>query len=231
MIDVNASLGDLVTADPRRARVLERLGLDYCCGGQRTLAVAATAKGLDAAEVAVELDLPDPEPAPEWQSLPTAALADAIVATHHAYLWDEMEPLRALVDKVASVHGERHAELAAIRMDYHALADELAPHLLKEERILFPEIRALDAGRPAMGPGVVGPIQMMMFEHDAAGEILARLREASGGYTTPADGCASYRSMMERLAILEADLHEHIHKENNVLFPKALAQAELAAGM
>lgn len=224
MIDLDTSLGDLVLADPRRARVLEGLGLDYCCHGQRSLADAAAEAGLDAPGVAQRLDLPAPDAAPEWQSLTEAELADHIVAVHHAYLWDELEPLRALVDKVATVHGERHPELAGVKADYDALADDLSQHLLKEERILFPAIRAAAEGQ-GFGPGVAGPIQVMMMEHDAAGEILVRLRAATDGYTTPADGCASYHSMMDRLQIMEADLHLHIHKENNVLFPRTLAAA------
>ncbi len=223
MIDTTTALGDLVTEDPRRARVLEDLGLDFCCQGSRSLAEASEDKGLDVAAVAAALDLPDREEAPEWQSLGLAALADHIVATHHAYLWDELGPLGTLVDKVYSVHGERHPELAGIRNDYVELANDLAQHLLKEERILFPAIHAQDSGEEGFGCGVEGPIRQMMFEHDAAGDLLARLRAATGDYTTPEDGCSSYQLMMVRLEAMEKDIHEHIHKENNVLFPRSLA--------
>lgn len=224
MIDTTTTLGDLVTEDPRRARVLERLGLDYCCNGHRTLGEAAREGGLAAAEVAEALDLPDPEERPDWQSLSLTDLVDHILQTHHAYLWDELGPLGSLVDKVYSVHGAGHPELSAIRNDYVALANDLAQHLLKEERILFPEIKAKDSGQGGeLGCGVEGPIRQMMFEHDDAGELLRRLRAATGDYTPPEDGCESYRQMMYRLEILEQDLHQHIHKENNVLFPRALA--------
>lgn len=220
MIDPTSTLGDLVTDDPRRARVLEGFELDYCCHGQRSLAEAASEKGLDLGTVARALDLPDrPEPA-DWQALSQSGLIDHVLTTHHAYLWAELGPLGTLVDKVYSVHGDRHPELASVRNDYVALANDLASHLLKEERILFPAIKDAEDGVPAMGVG--GPIQQMMFEHDAAGDLLARLRATTQGYTPPADGCASYQQMMLRLAELEADLHTHIHKENNVLFPRAL---------
>jgi len=224
MIDITATLGDLVTDDPRRSRVLDGFGLDYCCHGQRSLAEAASAKGLDADQVAAALDLPDREVAPDWQSYGLTQLTDHVLDTHHAYLWDELGPLGTLVDKVYSVHGERHPELASVREDYAALANDLAQHLMKEERILFPAIKAQDAQVDnGFGCGIDGPIQQMMFEHDAAGEILARMRETTGGYGVPEDGCTSYQQMMLRLQALEDDLHQHIHKENNVLFPRALA--------
>jgi len=224
MIDLTSTLGQLVTDDPRRARVLEQLGLDYCCNGHRTIAEASELKGLDADRVAAAVDLPDPEPAPEWQSLGLTGLADHILDTHHAYLWEELGPLGSLVEKVLAAHGENHPELAALRADYAALANDLAQHLMKEERILFPAIKATDASASdGVGCGVEGPIRQMMFEHDAAGEILARMRETTGGYGVPEDGCTSYQQMMLRLQALEDDLHQHIHKENNVLFPRALA--------
>jgi regulator of cell morphogenesis and NO signaling len=225
MININSTLGALVTEDPRRARVLEAHGLDFCCGGAQTFAEASEKKGLDAHALAAELDLPDRPAAPDWQNMGLAELADHIVATHHVFLWDEMEPLAALVDKVARVHGDRHPELAGIKDDYDALVDDLSQHLMKEERILFPAIHAQDAGEAGFGCGVAGPIRQMMFEHDAAGDLLRRLRAATDDYTAPADGCGSYQLMMTRLAALEADIHEHIHKENNVLFPRTLADA------
>ena len=141
MIDLTTTLGDLVTEDPRRARILEQLGLDYCCNGHRTIAEASELKGLDADRVAAAVDLPDPEPAPEWQSLGLTGLADHILDTHHAYLWEELGPLGSLVEKVLAAHGENHPELAALRADYAALANDLAQHLMKEERILFPAIK------------------------------------------------------------------------------------------
>lgn len=228
MIDLTATLGDLVTADPRRARVLEGLGLDYCCHGQRSLGEAAAEAGLDPAEVAAGLDLPDaPAAGADWRALGLADLADHVVEVHHTYLWNEMGRLAALADKVAEVHGGRHPELAGVRADYRALKDDLEAHLRKEERILFPAIHQLDAaGAPV---GVLGPIRQMILEHDTAGELLERLRSATAGYATPDDGCSSYRALMDGLAELEADLHEHIHKENNVLFPRALEADGISA--
>jgi regulator of cell morphogenesis and NO signaling len=216
-------LGELVAEAPGRAAVLDRFGLDYCCHGERTLADACSAAGLDAAAVAAELDATPLDDAVDHPREPVA-LADHIEATHHRYLHDELPALSALAAKVHAVHGERHPELAEVRARFDELRADLDPHLLKEERVLFPAIRALVAGRRDFPFGTVNnPIRMMGIEHDRAGELLAALREITDGYRTPADGCASYRALYERLAALEADTHRHIHLENNVLFPAAAA--------
>jgi regulator of cell morphogenesis and NO signaling len=203
--------------------VFERLGLDYCCHGHRTLDEACTSAGLDPAAIALALD----DVAPTAADHPTepAALAAHIEATHHHYLHAELPELRALAAKVASVHGERHPELEDVRRLVDEISAELEPHLLKEERVLFPAIRALADGTAAGFPfgTIANPIRMMAFEHDRAGDLLAALRTATAAYSVPSDGCASYRSLYERLAHLEADTHRHIHLESNVLFPAAAA--------
>jgi regulator of cell morphogenesis and NO signaling len=193
------TLGDLVTAQPAAARVLERFGLDYCCGGRRPLADACRAAGVDPATVAAELEaLPEQEPE-AWATLAPPALTEHLVSTHHAYLHEELPLLVALADKVATVHGERHPELAEVRRLVHEVAADLEPHLRKEERILFPAIVALHAGRRDLPFGSIGaPISVMLGEHDRTGELLDALRSATGGYAVPGDGCASYRSLYER---------------------------------
>lgn len=221
-VTATRTLGELVAEAPGRAAVLDRLGLDYCCHGQRTLADACTEAGLEHDAVAAALVAAVPEPVDH----PTepAALADHIEATHHTFLHAELPALDALAAKVVGVHGERHPELAEVHRLIVALRADLEPHLLKEERVLFPAIRALVGGASDFPFGTVqNPIRMMSMEHDRAGELLAALRDASGGYRVPEDGCASYRSLYERLAALEADTHRHIHLENNVLFPAAVA--------
>lgn len=229
VIDPATTLGALVTAHPRLARDLERRGLDYCCGGGRTLDEACRAAGLDpetiAAEMAAQVDAT--EPPPEWAALDPPALVDHIVATHHRYLWDELPRLIALADKVAGVHGERHPELAIVATLVRDLRADLEPHLAKEERVLFPLIRELAAPATASdrvdGATLLAPITVMMREHDRAGELLARLRTTTDDYRVPDDGCASYRALYEGLAALEEDTHLHVHKENNLLFPAVLA--------
>lgn len=227
MTDVqDRSLGDLVTANSAAARILERHGLDYCCNGGRTLGDACASAGIDASAVTADLDALDVTDDTAWTSLDPPALAEHIVASHHRYLWEELPLLDALAAKVEAVHGQRHPELAKIRRLVADLRADLEPHLLKEERVLFPAIAALAEGLTDFSFGSVAqPIHMMMIEHDRAGELLALLRMTTDGYRVPADGCASYRSLYERLAALEFDTHVHIHKENHVLFPAALRLA------
>lgn len=219
------SLGDLVGEIPARAEVFDRLGLDYCCHGQRPLSEACTEAGLDPSDVAAALDMVAMSvPAGADHPVEPAALADHIEATHHAYLHAELPELTALAGKVLAVHGERHPELAEVRRLVEGIRADLEPHLMKEERILFPAIRALVAGERRFGFGTVrNPIRMMSAEHDRAGELLAQLHATTGGYVVPVDGCASYRSLYTRLQHLEADTHRHIHLENNVLFPAAIS--------
>jgi regulator of cell morphogenesis and NO signaling len=227
------TLGDLVTAMPSAARVFERAGLDYCCRGRRTLTDACAAAGLDAAAVEAELAAAEPTTASDWASLPLAALADHIVATHHAYLHEELPLLDALAEKVDRAHGARHPELARVRALVAELRGDLEPHLAKEERVLFPALHAMvEQRRAEFAFGTVAnPIRMMTLEHDRAGAILAALGDTTGGYAIPADACASYRSLYERLDALERDTHIHIHKENNVLFPAAERECDALAGV
>ena len=225
------SLGDIVNASPKLAAQLERLDLDYCCGGATTLADACDANGLDPRSVIVELEAhldADDEPAP-WAAMGAVALVGHLVSTHHRYLWDELPRLQALVDKVAGVHGERHPELADIAACFAAIRADVEPHLTNEERILFPAIEALFSGAEAtaFGFGSIGnPISMMSRDHDDLGELLRRLRTLTADYTTPADGCASYDALFSGLQQLEADTHLHVHKENNLLFPQVLEREQ-----
>jgi regulator of cell morphogenesis and NO signaling len=217
------TLGNLVADAPARAAVLDRLGVDYCCHGQRSLAEACAAAGLNSAEVSAELDAVTDAVAVDYPSEP-ALLANHIEATHHRYLHRELPELAALAVKVAAVHRERHPELVAVGRLVAELGAELEPHMLKEERVLFPAIRALVRGEREFPFGAVrNPIRMMSLEHDRAGELLAELSAATNSYRLPDDRCASYRSLYERLEWLEGDTHRHIHLENNVLFPAAIA--------
>lgn len=230
MIDVQAPLGEIVADNPGAARALDRLGLDYCCHGQLSLAAACAEAGLDPADVSAELDVIPIDGDRAWIELAPPALADHIVETHHRYLKEELPLLDALADKVLAVHGQRHPELAEVRALVSEVRADLEPHLMKEERILFPAIHDLVAGRRDFPFGrLANPVRMMLSEHDRAGELLVALRRATGGYAVPDDACASYRSLYERLDALELDTHRHIHKENHALFPAALQLAESGA--
>jgi regulator of cell morphogenesis and NO signaling len=227
------TVGQIVTWRPELASVFERLGIDYCCGGQTPLTDACAERGLGVQAVLAALhDAGGTPPRPserDWSTTRLTELRDHIVATHHAYLNSELPRIAALLDKVVQVHGRRHPELPECRAVFTALRDELESHMQKEERILFPLIAQIEG---AQGPvrshcgSVQNPIRVMETEHDSAGTALGQLRELTGGYVPPADACNSYRAVLTGLAELEADLHTHIHKENNILFPRAIQLEE-----
>ena len=231
VIDVTTSLGDLVTSHPQLARELERCGLDYCCGGHRTLAAACAADrpDLDAMttidELRAVLEATNGEP-PAWAAMDVAELTEHIETTHHRHLRSELPRLSELLAKVTGVHGHRHPELHAIQARFAELRAELEPHLATEEAAVFPAIRRLAGvqrdGAPKRSP-LDMPISALLVEHYRAGQLLATLRRLTDGYRPPADGCASYRTCYAALAELEADIHLHVHKENNVLFPAVIA--------
>ena len=222
-IDPMIALGVLVNSRPELARELERRGLDYCCGGNQTLTEACASKGLDLTLTVAELAAALTEEVnTEWSTMEAAELVDHLESTHHRYLWEELPRLSALVTKIVSAHGERHPELSAIAACYEKVRADLEPHLIREERVLFPMIRELVVAQsaPSFHCGTLqNPISMMLREHDAVGKLLAQLRQLTDGYQVPADGCPSYKACFAGLAELEEDTHLHIHKENNLLFP------------
>ncbi|MDO5735674.1 MAG: iron-sulfur cluster repair di-iron protein [Propionibacteriaceae bacterium] len=230
-VDVNMPLGDLVTADPRRSRILEGFGLDYCCNGHRSLSEATSAAGLDLAEIASALDLPGVAPT-ETTGVGRAnsALAHDIVDSHHAYMWEEMPRLQALVDKVLAAHGDKHPELAEVHTTFAQALAELDPHMTTEERIIFPAISRMEkSGAPATSGSLAQPIQQLRDEHEVVGNLFRHIRTLTDGYAVSEGACNSYRAMLTALEEMELDLHEHIHKENNVLFPRVLEmEAELS---
>jgi len=216
------TVGELVAERPGRSRVFEELGIDYCCGGKLTLAEACARKGLDADEVGRRLTAPGfAEPETDWRDAPLATLCDHIVKTHHGYLRRELPRLHGLLTKLARVHGGRHPELHAALAVFGPFADDLTAHMAKEERVLFPLIAGLESGGVPRTPFVLRPIAVMEAEHDEAGRALAEMRQLTGGYAVPVDGCGTYRAALAGLAELEADMHAHVHLENSVLFPRA----------
>ncbi len=232
-IDTTSTLGDLVIEDPRRARIFERYGMDYCCNGGRALDSATQEAGLDLDEVAAALDLPDIPPPAQWQHLENAALAHDIVDTHHAYLWEQMPEVELLVNRVTGVHGDRHPELHRVQEAYNEAVADLEPHLTREERQLFPAISKLEKAQAPVAfsfGSLADLIEPMLAEHDAVGDLFKEIRALTNGYAEPEDGCASYKLMLKGLHEMERDLHEHIHKENNILFPRVLEMEKRIAG-
>jgi len=225
-------LADLVQDDPRITPVLDRFGLDYCCRGYRTLQEASIDQAIPVSEILEELEAIGPRPdnddsAAAWTDLP--GLVQHIVTTHHRYVREHLPVLQALLEKLVKRHGAGHPELIEVREALDALSEEMLQHMNKEENILFPYIETL-AGtstgqpRPVSPFGtILNPIRAMEQEHLEAGDLLARLRRLTNGYQPPADACMSYRLCFDGLAKFEADLHQHVHLENYVLFPRAIA--------
>lgn len=219
--DLDRSLAELVLERPSAARVLARLGLDYCCGGRRSLAEACRERGLDPATVAVFLEH-EPEPvmveSRDWLSAPLAELCTHIVEEHHGRLRWDLPRLSELAERAAAVHGEALPALHELRAEFEQLRAELEEHIGEEERELFPLLS---------GGGALDRTQLerLLQEHDTAGLRLRRLRELAGGYATEAALCNTHRGLLQGLHGLELDLHQHVHEENNILFPRALEAA------
>lgn len=225
---------ELAVELPEATRIFEKLGIDYCCGGGKSLEEACAASNLSPEEVLDSLELAEETARTKqkdrnWQAEPLAELIDHIKGTHHKYTREEIARLGPLFDKVVSVHGKNHPELQQVRTVFHGLAQELSSHMMKEEVVLFPYIVRMEEAviqkepvMPAPFGTVQNPVAMMMHEHDSAGDALKAMRQASAGYTPPGDACVSYQTLYRALADFEKDLHQHIHLENNILFPRAI---------
>lgn len=210
-------LGDIVAQNPATAKILSAHGIDFCCGGQRTLTEACAADGVDEDKLLGELNAVPVDPVEtDWTTASPAELIENLVTVHHEYLWREMPRISALATKVARVHGANHPELKQVATVYQRLMADLTEHLLTEEQEQFPAIAA-GSGWSAEA------VRELMGEHDVAGDLLKELRDLTDGFAVPADGCASYRLLYHDLEELEIDLHLHIHKENNILFPALIA--------
>jgi regulator of cell morphogenesis and NO signaling len=241
MINSTMTVREVAVAMPESTRLFETLKIDYCCGGSLPLNEACASIGVIVTDLMGMLEAVSQsergDGPTDFQKLPLTELIAHILDTHHVFTKQEMARLQQLTKKVISAHGENHPELNKVGPLFDQLCADLEPHMFKEERILFPYILALaNAGadnQPApFAPfgSVNNPIRMMMMEHDTAGEILGELRTVTSDYTTPADVCISYRTLYEALEAFEKDLHQHIHLENNILFPRAIElEGQLAA--
>ena len=232
-ITATKTVRELAVEVPNATRVFEKLGIDYCCGGDQPLEQAcATANiAIDDAVRALEQSTSNPanSVAPDWNLAPLGDLVDHIVEKHHTYVKTEAPRLQALIAKVVGVHGKNHPELEQVQIAFSALANELAGHLMKEEQILFPYVKQMASGA-GRGPSCFGsvhnPIRVMMMEHDDAGKTLREMRRITSDYSIPADACISYATLFRGLVEFEQDLHQHIHLENNILFPRAVAMEQ-----
>lgn len=227
------TVGEYVKEQPSLSKVFEHYGIDYCCGGKKPLAEACQETGVVIDEVLRAL-----EPAEgsvlageemNWQEASLGEMIDHIYDHHHQYLYEVMPRLNRMANKVARVHGDKDSRLQEVARTFEALQSELVTHMGKEEQVLFPYCRQLETAKamPRFHCGSISnPIRVMETEHEQAGELLATMRNLTDGYTPPEWACNTYRALLDGLAEMEADIHQHIHEENNILFPKALQVAD-----
>jgi regulator of cell morphogenesis and NO signaling len=227
VIDSNARIGLLVAEQPSRAEVFERLRLDYCCSGDQTLAQACERRGLNAQTVCRMLEAVEDRKVDrwrlegnDWRRASIAELCEHIVTAHHDALRAELPRIDGLLGTVVRVHGARHPELHDLQRLFGTMRHELEAHIETEERALFPACRAAEAGSATVDEDLLASHE---HEHSDTGDALAALRELTNDYDTSATLCGTHRRLLDALHRLELDLHQHIHEENNVLFPRARA--------
>jgi len=213
-------VGTIAAEHPLSTRVFARHGIDFCCGGGRPLNEVCAEKGLEPDAVLEEIRKEISATtgwSERWTDAPLDHLIDHILHAYHKTLWEELPRLDQMAHKVLDVHREKDPEgLTELVKVFVALRAELEQHMMKEEQILFPMVKR------GQGFMAEGPISVMEHEHDAAGAALRRLRELTNDYTVPAEACNTWRALWHGLAALETELHEHIHLENNILFPRSL---------
>ncbi|MGD0939732.1 MAG: iron-sulfur cluster repair di-iron protein [Terracidiphilus sp.] len=239
MTPTTQTVREIALEQPSSIRVFERFGIDYCCGGRKPLAEACTAGNLEVDTVIAALEAAAKTADSEvenWASKSLESLTLHIVTTHHAFVKRELPRLAMLAEKVVNRHGATKAELPIIAANLARLDKELTQHLAKEEAVLFPYIADLeraianDSTKPRSCFGTVAnPIAMMTQEHDAAGTLLAEIRSLSHNFTTPEDACPTFHAFYDGLKEFEQDLHQHIHLENNILFPRAIELEQSAS--
>jgi len=232
MINTGMTVREVAMELPQSTRLFEKLRIDYCCGGNRPLSEACASAGVDVdnvIEMLAEVSQSGADTVRDFQSASLPELITHILNTHHVFTKAEMERLQSLIGKVIGAHGANHPELIQLGELWQRLCTDLQPHMFKEEQMLFPYMMALaqaaeDKRAAPFAPfGTVNnPIRRMMVEHDTAGEILRDLRALTSDYKVPSDACISYQTLYQALENFEKDLHQHIHLENNILFPKAL---------
>jgi len=235
-ISENTSVAEVVTKHPQTRRLLEKMGIDYCCGGKHSLKDACNKSGLSWQDVisklkkTIEQSVSERSQSKNWTEVSLTELVQHIIDAHHAYLKERLPRLKSLSDKVYNAHKQHHGEMIQeLKRAIETLRIDIEMHLAKEEQILFPLLKEMEAFAKKQGPkptvhcgSVENPIHQMEVEHDAAGNLLAQMRKITSEYKLPDDACESFKTLYDGLKELEKDLHEHIHLENNILFPKAV---------
>jgi regulator of cell morphogenesis and NO signaling len=223
------TVGELAAQDYKKVEVFKKYGVDFCCGGKKTLSKVCKDKGINQEQLEKELhqaEISTRLPSQDYNTWNLDFLADYIVQTHHNYVIKAMPLIFEYSQRVAKVHGAEHPETIEVASIFVKIMGELNRHMMKEENILFPYIKQLSKSnksesQPPFGT-VQNPIRMMEHEHDIVGEMMENIRNVTSNYTLPADACNSFRYAYAKLQEFEEDLHQHIHLENNILFPKAI---------
>jgi regulator of cell morphogenesis and NO signaling len=237
-IEPEQTLAELVLERPGRARVFEELRIDYCCGGRRSLAEVAGQDGLELDTLVAALEAEErsdrgDDPERDWREASFTELCDHIVNVHHAFLRRELPRIGDLIAKVAGRHGGTLPDLSRLEERFNSLRADLIEHIDREEEGVFLLCRSLDEGGEKAPPIASPQLGMHEAAHEGVGESLATIRELAGDYRTEEALCTSHRVLLESLNELERDLHQHIHEENNVLFPmlrERLGKAPSPAG-
>lgn len=225
-------IADVVSENIKTADIFKKYGIDFCCGGGVSIAKACEKKNINVDELINELNNVDNKimPSQNFNNWELDFLADYIVNTHHAYVLDAIGLLDAYSTKVAKVHGEHHPPVLEIEQLYQKSKMELLQHMQKEERILFPYIKQLVKAKReniqvknSHFGSVQNPINMMQVEHEMVGDLLKEISNLSFNYTPPEWACNTFKALYAKLDEFEQDLHLHVHLENNILFPKAIA--------
>lgn len=225
----DTTVGAIVRPNPARSRIFEKLGIDYCCGGKKPLSEACQAKGLDPATVVAMLSAFDDAPGGtvvDGDKMTLSELCDHIEGVHHAYLREELPRLDFMTRKVAAVHGEHEPRLLEVRRVFETFQAEILSHTSEEDQVVFPAVRQLEAANDGRAKAVAdfqAMFSKLESEHEQAGTALGRFHELTDHYTPPDWACNTFRALYNGLAQLEKHTHQHVHLENNVLFPKALA--------
>jgi regulator of cell morphogenesis and NO signaling len=221
----SALLGTIVTEDFRAASILKEAGIDFCCGGSKSLDTACREKDIPVEGIVTRLQELENVPASphlNYKDWEPGFLADYIVNTHHSYVKKMLPELEFYTAKIAGVHGQHHPELIQVAAMFRKIMAELTPHLQQEEQTLFPAIKALIAGDTEKRDVIRDEIRRMKGEHEFAGTTMDFIRQLTLDYTVPEDGCQTYRLTFQMLEAFEDDLHTHVHLENNILYPAAL---------
>jgi regulator of cell morphogenesis and NO signaling len=239
MATSQTTVRDIALEQPASIRVFEHFGIDYCCGGRKPLAQACEERSIEPDTVLAAIEEASAtgcDHARDWTHASLESICSHIMETHHTYIRTELPRLELLAQKVVSRHGTTHPELEQIQQLIGSLGEELLQHLSKEEMVLFPYVMNLERNMKSCGPRPLGcfgavrnPIRVMLAEHDAAGDAMARMRALSGDFTPPEGACPTYRGFYQALEEFEKDLHQHVHLENNVLFPRAIELDESCA--